>query len=414
MVMKVFFKNYKSDTRGNVSVMFGISLLAITAAVGAAIDYSLITSKDQRLQSAMDTATLYSAVNLNSENFESDAQALISNQISDLNLNDVSVSFVKQGDTVVGSLNAKSDLVFPGVLGRDNADFSVRSVITAIETKAEANVGEASGPCIVILNENNTTLTLNSNGKVDATNCEVHVNSDSNSAIMVNSNAYVDSKRTCVDGQAHTNGNGYVTGLETGCTPSGDILDGEIPIPSDTNCDFNGFNHNGGYRKLTPGVYCGWYNFQGGGVDIEMEPGLYVLKNGGWTFNSGKVTGHGVTFYFANNSNINFNSGIDVDFIAPSSGDYKNILMTEPERQWSGHLNLNDANGYDFEGVIHLPKRRLTLNSGANVDSDELMIIADELMVNNVTLKTRFYGESGDATTSGADGETKYEVYISE
>ena len=88
--------------------------------------------------------------------------------------------------------------------------------------------------------------------------------------------------------------------------------------------------------------------------------------------------------------------------------------MTEPERQWSGDLNLNDANGYDFEGVIHLPKRRLTLNSGANVDSDDLMIIADELMVNNVTLKTRFYGESGDATTSGADGETKDEVYISE
>jgi len=412
--MKVFFKNYKSDTRGNVSAMFGISLLAITAAVGAAIDYSLITSKDQRLQSAMDAATLYSAVNQNSENFESDAQAILSNQISDLNLNDVSVSFVKQGDTVVGSLNAKSDLVFSGVLGRDDADFSVRSVITAIETKAEADVGEASGPCIILLKENNTTLTLNSNGKVDATNCEVHVNSNSNQAIMVNSNAYVDSKRTCVDGKAHTNGNGYVTGLETGCTPSGDILDGEIPIPSDTNCDFNGFNHNGGYRKLTPGVYCGWYAFQGGGVDIEMEPGLYVLKNGGWNFNSGKVTGHGVTFYFANNSNINFNSGIDVDFIAPSSGDYKNILMTEPERQWSGHLNLNDANGYDFEGVIHLPKRRLTLNSGANVDSDDLMIIADELMVNNVTLKTRFYGESGEATTSSADGETKYEVYISE
>ena len=59
--MKVFFKNYKSDTRGNVSAMFGISLLAITAAVGAAIDYSLMTSKDQKLQSAMDTCLLYTS-----------------------------------------------------------------------------------------------------------------------------------------------------------------------------------------------------------------------------------------------------------------------------------------------------------------------------------------------------------------
>jgi len=142
-----------------------------------------------------------------------------------------------------------------------------------------------------------------------------------------------------------------------------------------------------------------------------MDPGLYVVRNGGLNFDSGTVTGHGVTFYFAENSNVTFNNGIDVDFTAPSSGDYENILMTEPAAQWSSHLNLNDANGYDFEGVIHLPKRRLTLNSGANVDSDDLMIIAEELMINNVTLKTRFYGESGESTTSG---ETTFEVYIAE
>lgn len=410
--MKNLFRAYKSDAKGNVGVLFAVSVSALGIMVGAALDYSIVTSKDQKLQAAMDAATLYSAVNLNSPSFEQDAQTFLANQIDDLNLKNVSTSFSREGDKVIGTFDGTSDVIFASLIGKDVVDLSSRSVITAIETEvAEAEVGEAGGPCIVVLKENNTSLTLNSNAHLDAPDCEVHVNSTSNQAAMVNST--LEAKRTCVVGDVTINSGGSVTGLETGCDASGDILDGEIVIPSDMSCDFNGFNHNGGYIKLTPGVYCGWYAFQGGNVEVDMDPGLYVIKNGGWTFNSGTVTGDGITFYFAQNSNINFNSGIDVDFSAPGTGDYANILMTEPAAQWESHLNLNDANGYNFEGVIHLPKRRLTLNSGANVDSDELMIIANELMINNVNLKTRFYGDSGEATTSGS-GETRYEVYISE
>ena len=403
-------KNYKDDIEGNVVSIFAVGVLAVAMGVAAAIDYSILTSKHQKIQSAVDAATLYSAKNQGSQTFEAEAQAFLAHQIADLNLENVSASFDVQGTNVVGSLEATSDLLFAGVLSKDITNISARSVIHSVPTE----VADASGPCIIVLKENDTALTLNRGAHLDAANCEVHVNSASNNAAMVNST--LDAKRACVEGDVVVTGNGSVTGLETGCSASGDILDGEIPTPSDMTCDFNTFTHTGGYMKLTPGVYCGWFSFQGSNVEIEMDPGLYVVRNGGLNFDSGTVTGHGVTFYFAENSNVTFNNGIDVDFTPPSSGDYENILMTEPAAQWSSHLNLNDANGYDFEGVIHLPKRRLTLNSGANVDSDDLMIVAEELMINNVALKTRFYGGAGESTTSGTttSGETTFEVYIAE
>src|SRR5215210_8693326 len=47
-----------SDQRGNVAIMFGIAILPIMAAIGAAVDYSHASSVKTAMQAALDSTAL--------------------------------------------------------------------------------------------------------------------------------------------------------------------------------------------------------------------------------------------------------------------------------------------------------------------------------------------------------------------
>ena len=64
---------------------------------------------------------------------------------------------------------------------------------------------------------------------------------------------------------------------------------------------------------------------------MNFKPGVYVIKGGGWNVNGGSWTGSGVTFYFADTSHIQFNSGISATLSAPTSGTYSGLLFYEPD-----------------------------------------------------------------------------------
>lgn len=89
--------------------------------------------------------------------------------------------------------------------------------------------------------------------------------------------------------------------LYTSCAAESDPYAGNMPAVSQTTCTHSNLNFNGGTVNLTPGVYCGWINFNSG-TNVNLAPGLYVIKNGGWNVNGGTWTGNGVTFYFADTS----------------------------------------------------------------------------------------------------------------
>ena len=133
-----------------------------------------------------------------------------------------------------------------------------------------------------------------------------------------------------------------------------------------------------------------------------MASGLYVIKNGAWISDGGEWDGQGVTFYFADDSTLQFNSGVEVSLSAPSGGKYGNVLMTEAPNLNESAMVLNDSKGFDFEGIIYLPSRDLTLNSGANVRSDNLSVVADTIIVNRLSLE------------SGSEANSTHTVYIAQ
>ena len=97
---------------------------------------------------------------------------------------------------------------------------------------------------------------------------------------------------------------------------------------------------------MQPGVYCGWHNFNNSSADVEFSPGLYVIRNGGWNVNGGNWSGDGVTFYMYDSSIVNFNSNVRADLTAPTTGDYKDIILTERPGISYRNFNLNSVLGF--------------------------------------------------------------------
>jgi hypothetical protein len=147
---------------------------------------------------------------------------------------------------------------------------------------------------------------------------------------------------------------------------------------------------------LDPGVYCGWFNFNAG-PKITLNPGTYVIKGGGWNVNGGQWTGTGVTFYFADDSKIQFNSAVKASLTAPTSGQYANILIAEKSGLAGGQFIFDDNRGFDMTGVIYLPSKEVVFNAGATTRSRKMMLISNTIILNSVnwTLEPLTGGGSG-------------------
>jgi hypothetical protein len=147
-------------------------------------------------------------------------------------------------------------------------------------------------------------------------------------------------------------------------------------------------------------VYCGWFNFNNAPT-VSFQPGVYVIKNGGWNVNGGTWTGNGVTFYFADQSKIQFNSAVAVTMSAPTSGTYAGIMMYEAANLGLSDFIFNDAKAMQLEGLIYLPSRNVTFNSGSSLTDRRFTLIINTLILNQTrwTLKPYSGGIGGGGGT---------------
>ena len=60
---------FKQDEGGNFAVIFVVCLFMITLVVGAAFDYTRMTSDRSKFQAALDSATLNAAISLRKSNW---------------------------------------------------------------------------------------------------------------------------------------------------------------------------------------------------------------------------------------------------------------------------------------------------------------------------------------------------------
>lgn len=359
------------DRSGNVAVSAALGMTLLATVVGGAIEVHHAEEVRSNLRDALDGATLAAA----GDNDDVWAKASMRTQVGgrpDISTWTASFTFPEPGHAV-GDASATLDTVFLGLIGMRRL---------TVRAQAEAVAGSAAPPCITLLDKTaSQALLVNSGAKIIAPQCEIHVHSTAAPAAIFNSGTELDVSRICVAGTNIIANGGRPDPLETGCEAKADPFAATLPTPPPTGCTVPGGTRDKGPLLFQPGVYCGGLNFNGA-IDVTFAPGLYVIQGGDWNVNGGSWTGSGVTFYFADSSRIQFNSGVRAKLAAPTSGPYRNFLIFEKPGLSRSAFIFNDSASNELDGIIYLPSRNMTYNSGSEARGDRLAMVFNTLIVN--------------------------------
>lgn len=362
------------DARGNIAWLYALSLVPLTLAAGAGVDFVTVFDAKGALQNAIDSAVLAGAGAGNSSTVA--ATVFAAEPLSKYGVAATPSYTINKDESFTGTVTAEVPVQFLALAG-------IKSLTVTVSATAK-QTGTTTA-CILVLDRNaSQSLLMNSGADVEAPQCEVHVASTASPAAIFNAKTTLNSAKICLAGTSVIDNGGTHPNLVKNCKVASDPFAGALPVPSTATCNFSNGNYNGGSFTLSPGVYCGWFNFNGTN-NLTFLPGTYVIKGGGWNVNGGSWTGNGVTFYFADTSKIQFNSGVKATLTAPTSGTYKGILMYEPTGLPQSQFVLDDSKGHQLTGLIYLPSRQVTINAGANMTTDQLTMVVDTLIVNSAT-----------------------------
>jgi Flp pilus assembly protein TadG len=357
---------------GNLAVIFALAAIPVIGAIGAAVDLSKANDVRTQLQNALDAAVL-AGVTQASASQVSTASAVFSGDFAGKYGNTATASFTQNADnSLSGTANSSVQMSFMAVLGKS-------SVVVNAAATAVPGAQSTSPVCILLVNTLATqALLVNSGGKLNAPNCEIHVLSTQNPAAIFNDTPNV--KRICIRGSTIIKNGGANPPAVTSCAAISDPFAGTLPAVTPGTCIYQ--SPLSGNVTLNPGTYCGGVNFNGSGT-LTLNPGLYVISNGSWNINSGwTVNGTGVTFYFADqNSYVQFNSNVTANLSAQTSGTYANILMFEPTGLGTSNLVFDGTTGSSFTGLIYLPSREVTINSTSTVTSNAVTMVFSTLIL---------------------------------
>jgi Flp pilus assembly protein TadG len=385
-------RSFWSGQSGNVSVIFALALIPVLMLVGVAIDYSRASAIKTQLQAAMDAAVLAGAAQ--SVGQTATAQSVFSAHLQPGPYSLESIAFSLGGDaSVIGNASAEVETTLL-------AAASVKTL--TISVTATAKPLRKSDVCILLVDPTAAQpLLVNSGASLKAPDCEVHVRSTGSPAAIFNSGSTFVTKRTCLAGASPLYNGTTVANVETRCKAVADPFAGNLPVPASSACTASNGNYNGGSVSLAPGVYCGWFNFNNA-PDVTFAPGVYVIKGGGWNVNAGRWKGAGVTFYFADTSLIQFNSGISADLTAPTGGAYAGILMYEASGLAKSNFVFNDSVSNRLEGLIYLPSRNVIFNAKSQLHTDKATLVFNTLILD----QTNWNLDVGSGRTISGSGST--------
>lgn len=368
---------------GQMAVIFGIALLPLLLAAGAAFDLSQVSRTKSALQAAVDSAALVGAKNasLSASARQQLARSTVIANLGSLN--------ARISPTVQGSAPAADKYSVTATASVPTSVMKLMRLDTVpISAKATAAAAQASANRVCLLAKSQTAspgLLANGGATILGANCEVHVASTGNPAATFNSGNVFNVAKLCVAGTQIIQNSVTLPALSTGCATAADPFAATLPTVSVGACTVSNQNYSGNVT-INPGVYCGGFNFNGSGT-VTLNPGLYIFKNTNWNINSGwTITGSGITFYFADaNSYVQFNGGVTATLTAPASGPYADILMFEPTGLSESSFTVNGGPSHIFKGLVYLPSRNVTFNDMSNITAEQMTIVVNTVILNTLS-----------------------------
>ncbi len=377
-----------------------LSMSAVLAFAGLAIDLGQFRFQKEQMQTAADAAALAAAIESSSCGSTADCtamqqaaqQALVENGFSGSSLltqcaansNTGLTLTVNNGPCALGSTSADPNygnasyvetvvsgpvsMMLARVVGIKSLNVSVRAEAHSSSAyclyTSTSNTG-SSGPEAILLNGG--TLT---------SECGIYDDSGASDALASDSGASITSTKFLVHGGwSPDNGGSFSSTPVTGAAAVADPLT-YLTAPAEGTVQQSGNYTPGSSTTISPGAYLGGININSG-ITLTLSSGTYYL--GGSIVNSGTLIGTaGVTIYFASGS-MTMNSGSTAQLVAPTTGSLPGILIWEASGD-STAMIINGNSTAEYQGTIYAPSAQLTLNSAGNTAAYTIVDVSSMIL----------------------------------
>lgn len=376
---------FRSDSRGSVSLAFGLAAVPLFLTAAVAIDYSRAVSVKQHVQQVADAASIAAAAapsSLTIAQRRAVALKFIAGNIaSDL----IETPVV---NITPNTAEVKLKAIVEGQLINFSADPNNQGSTVKVSAKSKTSFGYQSYQCLLALNPSMyEAVKFWGNSEFTAQLCTVQANSNHAIAMRTGGSAYAEAEGFCARGGWA--GSGFEPDPSGGCTPAADPYAALVLPAASSTCAHTNYTvrKQDGPQFITPGVYCGGINLK---VDskVTLAPGTYFIKNGGLDMNThSEMMANDVTFILVGNSHVQIDSQSKLTLTAPTvadvtanGGGIATMAIIQKADSNPGVINTITSGGdVNIVGAYYTPKQNLTVwaNGDMNTLSPYFPMVVD-------------------------------------
>ncbi|AZO30986.1 TadE/TadG family type IV pilus assembly protein [Mesorhizobium sp. M1B.F.Ca.ET.045.04.1.1] len=386
-----------ASKRGNFALATAIAMVPLMLVLAGVVDLVGTSDDAAQLQNSLDAAGLAVGTkyqpSMSANDVRQLGQTFFAANMSAADAQEYSGSVdafqaTASGDPSAYYISLSSSISRPAFVSGAPAWQATRSA--AIEVKPGAQA------CVLALDPHaDDAVSLQGSTNVAMNGCVIAANSDAADAVSRGGSAIVSAG--CVS----------TVGTTSGLTPPNATFSCDAPLENQY-ASFDPLANvtpppyglctampNGKTITLSPGTYCDktWSG------QITLNPGVYILRNvaikpGG----NGSLTGHGVTIFLMEGSQITINANETVDLSPMTSGPYAGITIFQAHGNTQA-LTLNGGSGSVVSGFIYAPDAPITYagNSDMNAQGSCLRLVGKTVaMTGNSAVKSDCTAELGN------------------
>ena len=348
--------SFSGSNSGTVSVIFGVVIVALVGIAGSAVDYGITAWRKTKLQQALDASVLagvsdrgdaeqLSGVDgsLSKEQRIQVAQNFFDSNKSSLT-NVENVTFIYEGDNLVGRASIKVGTYFLGVIGFKSFDVNILASGASAVTREPI--------CFMAMHPTRKhTLELDDSVSVIAPDCHIYGNSNHEDDVVDphTPQNFLVGKSVQAVGYGHH----YIPNVTPPLEHAPELIPdplAALALPAGGACDFTNAVIDGTSTTLSPGTYCGGLEIKNGAV-VTLNPGLYIIGGGPFVLSGSEVSGTDVTVALADRRvELAWNNST-ARWSAPRTGQYTGMAMIGTREPVDHVIN---ASTVDLHGVIYL------------------------------------------------------------
>ncbi|KDA03304.1 hypothetical protein HOC_06698, partial [Hyphomonas oceanitis SCH89] len=133
--MKSLIRRWRDETRGNVAIIFALSIIPILSIVGVAIDTQMTMTQKNKIQSMIDNAVIYGARSMQAGKSRADVTkdvnqyvaALLKQQKGNVSCTGVALEYVDGKQDINATIMCSQPTTLSNLFGQTKMDFRVRS-----------------------------------------------------------------------------------------------------------------------------------------------------------------------------------------------------------------------------------------------------------------------------------------------